>query len=313
MISSSPVRRFWLAAAALAAVCAFTGREWLIAWRTARADFAGHTADATAPRCASARSPDPITFGVAGSGALHGWYSASRNGATVIVLHGSGSTAASMVAEMCLLAGAGFGVLAYDSPGFGESPGHVRWADDEQAAFHRAVAWIEARDPMRPEAIGALGFSMGAYVLTCAVGREPRVGAVVLIASPDDLQRQILHESGSFPVLKWPAAYLASRYLRGLPADNRQPIDCISDISPRPLLMIRGVNDRVVPEAATTALYARARAPKDLWRVPSAGHGGYLEAAPHAYPEHLIGFFDRALRAAPGPRTSEPAHGGRSP
>lgn len=137
-----------------------------------------------------------------------------------------------------------------------------------------------------------------------------RVSGVVLHASPDDLQRQILHGSGSFSALKRPAVCLASRYLRGLPADNRQPIDCTTHLSLRPLAMIRGANDRVVPDAVTTAPCAGARPPKDRWRRLSAGHGGYLDAAPRDYPGRPLGFFKRTSRAAPGQRTTESAHSG---
>ena len=75
-----------------------------------------------------------------------------------------------------------------------------------------------------------------------------------------------------------------------------KPESLIARISPRPVLIIHGELDN----AACTVddarrLYRAAGDPRELWIVPGAGHCGAHAAAPQAYEERVLGFFDRAL------------------
>ena len=55
---------------------------------------------------------------------LSAWYVPSRNGAAVLLSHGSGGSREHVVAHVRMLARHGYGVLALDNPGNGESEGH---------------------------------------------------------------------------------------------------------------------------------------------------------------------------------------------
>jgi fermentation-respiration switch protein FrsA (DUF1100 family) len=41
--------------------------------------------------------------------------------------------------------------------------------------------------------------------------------------------------------------------------------------------------------------YAAAGAPKQIWRVPGAGHTGGIDARPQEYERRVIEFFNRAF------------------
>lgn len=301
-------RTRWLAVVLLSLATLWLVHDWSVAFRVAKQDFSPHPADPLPPACPAGSTGELRAVRLAGDPALAGWYVAPKNGATVIILHGSDATAATMTPEICLLAAAGFGVLAYDSPGAGSSDGRVRWGDGERNALRRAVDWLTEQSGPPGNRIGALGFSMGGLVLTCAASRDPRLAAVVVAASPADLLEQILHEAGRDRWIKWPAVRLATLYYRGAPRDDPQPRECIGAISPRPILMIRGTDDRVVPATTTLALYERAQEPKELWLVPGAGHGNYSAVAPEAYRQRLVRFFTDALGVG---RPFPPSQGGR--
>jgi fermentation-respiration switch protein FrsA (DUF1100 family) len=74
-----------------------------------------------------------------------------------------------------------------------------------------------------------------------------------------------------------------------------RPVDVVSGISPRPLLVLGGDKDQIVPVAMTRKLFAAARNPKLLWIVPGAAHGGYAQTAPVEYRARLVEFFTRNL------------------
>ena len=76
---------------------------------------------------------------------LSGWYVPSRNGAAVLLSHGSGGSRERVVAHLRMLARHGYGVLALDNPGNGESEGHSNgFGYNAQPAVDAALAWLAA-------------------------------------------------------------------------------------------------------------------------------------------------------------------------
>jgi hypothetical protein len=80
----------------------------------------------------------------------------------------------------------------------------------------------------------------------------------------------------------------------------------VADAAPTPLLMIYARDGQQGTERNNNPeLFAAARAPKQLWEVPSGGHMKGIVERPREYERRVVGFFDRALRprrGTPGPR-----------
>ena len=70
-------------------------------------------------------------------------------------------------------------------------------------------------------------------------------------------------------------AGVASNAVVGVAALSSQThgTDDVAGLSPRPLLLIHGENDEVLPEACSHYIYQRAREPKTLRLYPGCGHG----------------------------------------
>ncbi len=111
---------------------------------------------------------------------LSGWYVPSRNRTAVLLSHGSGGSRERVAAHVRMLARHGYGVLALDNPGNGESEGHSNGLGyNAQPAVDAAIGWLARRPDVDPRRIAGFGSSLGAEVLLEAAAREPRLRAVV--------------------------------------------------------------------------------------------------------------------------------------
>lgn len=226
--------------------------------------------------------------------ALRGWYAPPRSGAAVILCHGAGGNRAALLVEARALSGAGFGILTFDWPGHGNSTGESRWSEPEREGLSAALDWLGEQPGVDKSKIGAYGFSMGGYILAQVAGRDHRIAALALAGTPSDPIEQL-----RFAYRRWgwfgqlPAQWALLR--RGMQIEYRRPVDVIADVAPRPLLIIAGTDDGIVPRFMAEQLYAAASAPKELYVISGAHHGDYAEVAPGNYEQHVVNFFARAL------------------
>jgi hypothetical protein len=247
---------------------------------------------------ASVRLPIPhedVTLRTSDGVRLAAWYVPPRNGAAVLLVHGSGGDRGGGIESHALmLVRHGYGVLLYDARGDGSSIGRPEslgwtWHRDAEAA----VDYLARRGVTR---IGALGLSTGAEVVLETAGRDPRIRAVVA----EGAQARSLAELRLLPVT--PSNVLAAVYGAELMAAYR-PLahvapppslaTMVARIAPRPLFLISSGRDY---ERDMNRAYARrARGPVTLWELPAAPHTGGLATYPREYDRRVTGFFDRAL------------------
>ncbi|HMN45922.1 MAG TPA: alpha/beta fold hydrolase [Povalibacter sp.] len=221
---------------------------------------------------------------------IAGWYVPAKNRAAVIVTHGTNADRSSMLDEIRLLADAGFGVLAFDWPGDGESTGEVRWGAPEREALRGAIDWLAARSDVDPDRLGAFGFSMGGYFVTRIAAEDPRLRAVVIASGPPSYLAYVRRNHRQHGWLSRLPAEFAIRRV-GMQHEAMPPIDCIAAIAPRPVLLLGGSEDRSIPPDMTRELFERAGEPKALWMIDGAAHGHYIGAAPDDYPRRIIDFY----------------------
>ena len=229
---------------------------------------------------------------------LRGWLLPSKNGAAVIFLHGTGADRTQLEPEAELLASHGFGVLLYDSPGHGESGGAVRWSAPEREALRAAIDVLTHEPTVDPRKLGVYGFSAGAMVSTQVAASDQRVRALVLSGAFSSTAALTRFQNRRYGSLSELPALWADVWASGS-RETLRPVDVISLIAPRPVLMLAGEDDPVVPRDETNALFEAAREPKTLLTVPGAGHGGLLRAQPTLVGRALLDFFNHNLDVQP--------------
>ncbi len=225
---------------------------------------------------------------------MRGWYAPSRNSAAIVLAHGTSSDRRGGLPEAKELVARGFGVLAFDFPGHGESEGEVHWDAGEVASLAGALDFVAARADVNKTKLGVAGNSMGGLIaVRLAVGDE-RVRALALLGTPPDLSELIRHEFRAQGSLAANGALLALKH-HGMTLDRDQPRSLVSRFAPRELLVVAGENDALIPERKARELFMAAQEPKEFYLVPKADHGNYVAADPVEYPAKLTAFFARAL------------------
>jgi pimeloyl-ACP methyl ester carboxylesterase len=184
---------------------------------------------------------------------------ASRNGAAALLVHGSGGSPARVADRARMLARHGYGVLALDLAGNGESEGRSNGLGySAQPAIDAALDELARRPDVESGRIGGFGVSLGAEVLLEAAAGDPRLRAVVADGPtrPMDGERYG-DQSVPMRVLGW----LQLQAVRGISGMRpaRSIVGLMSRIAPRPVLLVAGGD--VAEEVAANRVYRSAGGP----------------------------------------------------
>jgi len=242
---------------------------------------------------------EEVSFLTADNLELRGWFispETSVDGAVIIFVHGLGSNREDLLEQAAMLHQYGYGALLFDLRNHGESQGSVTTLGYLEAGDVRAaVDYLLSRPDVSPRRIGLMGMSMGGATALRAAARIPEVRAVVVEAAYTSIEDNLAHGVRALTGLPpFPFAPLVAWFgelQSGLDIRLVRPVDDIGKIAPRPLLLIHGDQDTLVPLENAQALYQAAGEPKQLYIVTGAGHGDFLNADPIAFEHVLVDFF----------------------
>jgi fermentation-respiration switch protein FrsA (DUF1100 family) len=171
----------------------------------------------------------------------------------------------------------GFAVLIFNFRGTGDSGGNLDilgWVHDLQAAI--GYLWSPDIDKSH---LALIGFSAGAAVSVYVASRDKRVSGVAACACPaeftlfteaDEPQSVVdsFRNRGVFHDADFPLS--AEKWLDDFRCVS--PVKDIAGITPRPLLLVHGSQDDLVPVSHAYRLYEAAGEPKQLVIIDGAGH-----------------------------------------
>jgi len=243
---------------------------------------------------------ESVTFTSADGLRLAGWYIPSRNGATIILCHGLGTNRADMLPQAVLLAEHGYGSFLFDFRAHSESEGEmVTYGYAETDDVLAAVDYLLSRPDVDPQRIGILGGSLGAATAIRAAARSTYLKVVVAESAFTSLEDGVASSFAVFsglPAFPFaPLTVVFAQWQTGLRISEVRPIDDIPSIAPRPVFIIHGTDDDLIPVEQGLRLYEAAGEPKELWMVDMMGHRSALGIFPDEYEKRVIGFFGKAL------------------
>lgn len=214
----------------------------------------------------------------------------------------------------------GFDVFTFDfrNHGLSDSDGlykPLQWATDHEIRDLRAALdYLRSRPDRDAAGFGLFGVSRGGSTALLVAARDQSVWGVVT--------------DGAFPtrgtmlayMLRWAEIYVSNSYFwKGMPlcvfrflswtarVRSERRLNCrfpdveraVARLAPRPWLMIHGGKDAYIGPDIARALFAEARAPKELWLVPKAKHNRCREVAPDEYATRVRDFFARSAPRRP--------------
>ena len=186
----------------------------------------------------------------------------------------------------------GWVVLAFSFRGTGGSEGNFSlggWLADLKVATDFLVATPGV------EGIWLCGFAAGGALALCAAGEDTRVRGVAALSAPADFgdraldARRFVAQARAAGVIRDPSfppdLGAWARELREV-----RPLALIGKVPPRPILLVHGANDEVVPLLDARALADAAEGQVELRVLAGAGHR--LRHDPRAI-AILLGWMDR--------------------
>jgi fermentation-respiration switch protein FrsA (DUF1100 family) len=221
---------------------------------------------------------------------LSAWYAPPQNGVVILVAHGYGDKRPEEICE--LFASHGYGVIAWDFRAHGKSGGDFSSLGYYETLDARAALNFALAQP-GVEHIGAWGGSMGAVTMIRAAAQFPEIEALVA-DSPFATLEDEMDLRVPFPVMRSLIRFFAEQN-SGLDLDWVRPIDDISKISPRPVFIIQGMKDGMVPLDSAERLYNAAGEPRKLWTEQDVAHLSMYAYYKMRYTEQVIDFFDEYL------------------
>ncbi|HMB33034.1 MAG TPA: hypothetical protein VKV41_03335 [Methylomirabilota bacterium] len=135
------------------------------------------------------------------------------------------------------------------------------------------VDYLLSRRDVARDRVFLVGSSFGAPAVVIAGGVDPRPAAVIALYGGGHVGSLVSHvlTLGRGGISPWQAS-LAGHGL-ALLLLPLEPTRYAGRIAPRPLLMVNGARDSLIPRANADALYAAAREPKDiLWMASEHVH-----------------------------------------
>ena len=227
---------------------------------------------------------------------LRGWYFPDGDGRHLVVgVHGMQMDWSEMAGVGRDLHRRGYAVLLFSLRGHGQSdPARLSMGRRERLDIQAVLDWAR-REGYSPDRVGWVGNSMGAATLLLEGARNHDIRAAVLDSPfgdlPELLDRQLARFSG-LPRVFNPGILLAAHYVFGIRTDDVRPVRVAPAWRDRPLLLIHGEADSIVP-VRHTRLIARAAGPRArAVTVPGVEH----VAAYWHDPEGYVGAVDRFFR-----------------
>lgn len=188
---------------------------------------------------------------------------------TLLYSHGNGEDLGDVRPILTEIRAIGFAVFAYDYRGYGTSDARPPSEAGSYQDIDAAYRYLTQQIGVAPEQIILLGRSVGSGPSVDLATRQPIAG--LILESP------------------FTSTFVVITRIPLFPFDKFNNLGKIRQIQ-RPVLVIHGTDDRVIPIAHGRTLFQAANEPKQALWVQGADHNDVVEVAGEQYAKALIQF-----------------------
>lgn len=223
----------------------------------------------------------------------------AENGKAVILAHGYRGNRDHMDDLVKFYYDQGFDVLMPDARGHGESEGdYIGYGWHDRLDYKK---WIDLLiSEYQSEQILLHGNSMGAALVLMTSGEDLPAEVKGIVADSgytsvkEELRHQLKHlyHLPAFPILD--VTSVITKVRAGYYFGEASALEQVKK-NTRPLFIIHGDADELVPTEMANELYKAAGGEKELWIVPDAGHTKAYSVATEEFQERLLAFIKRSM------------------
>ena len=238
--------------------------------------------------------PEEVWLENPGKQRLRAWSSPSQNGAAILAAGARDGSLGENLPPVSFLVENGYGVLQIDQRNCARPASPVTMGMQEFLDLEAGLAYLKAITEV--QTIGIFGFSMGGVTAIRTAARNPEIAAVVAEGGYHNMGDNIIKPDKPKSVFENAFLHTVAAMLRvyiGVDPWQVSPIDELSSISPRPVLLIYGEHE--AESGYARAQYEAALPPKEFWLVPDGNHGSNHLVAREIYEAKILDFFNRTL------------------
>ncbi|MBY7142959.1 alpha/beta hydrolase [Virgibacillus sp. NKC19-3] len=223
----------------------------------------------------------------------------ASTGKAVILAHGFRGVKEDMDELVKFYYDQGFDILMPDARGHGESEGdYIGYGWHDRLDYQQ---WVDMLiEDHEAEEIFLHGNSMGAALVLMTSGEDlpAEVKGIVEDSGYTTVKEELTHQLNhlynlpAFPLLDMTSVMTKVR--AGFTFEEASAIDQVKN-NTRPLFIIHGEEDELVPTEMAHELYEAAGGDKEIWIIPEAGHTDAYTVATAEFQDRLQDFIDRAL------------------
>ncbi|HAN45302.1 MAG TPA: X-Pro dipeptidyl-peptidase (S15 family), partial [Cyanobacteria bacterium UBA8156] len=201
-------------------------------------------------------NPEEVGIQTSDGKTIAGWYIKSQKSDRVIILvHGLNSSRTFEFAGKFSEFGAemnrqGFSILMIDLRGHGQSSdSRLTFGITERNDIIATVNWLKQKG-FKPQKIGVLGVSMGSASLIGAAANYPDIAAIVIdsgYAEVYPIMQKHWQSASGLPEIFLPSTMMFGHLFTGYDPTLSKPVQEISKINPRPVLIIHSKIDPYTP------------------------------------------------------------------
>ncbi|KAK7197674.1 Ankyrin repeats protein [Novymonas esmeraldas] len=256
---------------------------------------------------------DEVEFPSTDGYTLRGWYVppppelAKQMG--IVLVHGGGRDRRTWERHVPFLHNAGYGCLLFDFREHGLSSGNMRgFTFGIKERFDVVAACELMQTKYGHKRICAMGTSVGGASVIMAAAIDKNIDVVIaenaITTSATLLDQQMVMVLGGyfarkrysvelFRLFRRCATFWLNWRIGNKPSKHCQALHCIASIAPRPILLMHGMNDTLVPVRHSEILFEAALEPKQLYLCEAAFHCGLYNTKPEEYETTVLEFLEK--------------------